>query len=482
MSKNCYAQFSNNFLKLFETGNNFDLILHAGDQKDRKEFKVHTQILCAQSTYFQAALSKKWLKKKGDCYIFEKTNIEADVFEIILRYLYTGEMNIKNCDVPQILKLLVATDELGLVDFLQFARNYLLESKDTFIIEQPGRVLESIFRLESCKKLRLLCINAICNNYASIFDDANRYLTLEKDIFALLLQQDNLCMKEVELWKYVLRWGKSRHPELKPSPTEWSTDDVNLMKKTLAGLIEHVRFFTMSAEEYYDEIRPYKKLFSKELREKMLQFITIPSRKPNDVCTMARPRARLLDSKLVGHSIAAHIAGWIDSRKTAYAKIPYEFTLIYRASRDGFDDIKFRNMCSNQGPTIVIAKLVDHPNIFGGYNPSQWPAYSRPYGLYSVVPEGVCTCICEVDDGSFIFEMSDGKSTKEARIGRLNPERGYHNNRYYHSTGPAFGSNFYILGRAWYSNTSKCNCYAMVCSITSGTLEEYEVFTVKKNN
>jgi len=85
MSTNFYTQHSKNFSELFESGKNFDLGLYAGKQ-NRKEFKVHTQILCAQSTYFQAALSKKWLKKKGDCHVFEKANVEADVFEIILRY------------------------------------------------------------------------------------------------------------------------------------------------------------------------------------------------------------------------------------------------------------------------------------------------------------------------------------------------------------------------------------------------------------
>ena len=86
MSTNFYTQHSNNFSQLFESGNNFDLLLSVGSEQDSKEFKVHTQILCAQSTYFQVALSKKWLKKKGDCFVFEKANVEADVFEIILRY------------------------------------------------------------------------------------------------------------------------------------------------------------------------------------------------------------------------------------------------------------------------------------------------------------------------------------------------------------------------------------------------------------
>ncbi|CAG8655437.1 6984_t:CDS:2 [Paraglomus brasilianum] len=482
MSKNFYTQLLNNFSQLFESGKNSDLILYVGYKHDIKVFKVHTQILCAQSTYFQAALSKKLFKKEDDCYVFEKTNVEADVFEIILRYLYTGEANIGNCDGFQILKLLVASDELNLSDLLQFAQSYLIESRKSFLIEQPVRVLESIFRLESCEMLRLFCIDAICDGGTKLFD-SDIYLTLEEDIFAQILQQDKLHIKEVALWKGVLKWGVSRHPELKNPPTEWSTDDVNRMKKTLAGLIKHIRFFTISADEYYDEVRPYKKLFSKKLREEMLQFIMPPSRKPEDI--MAKTRGRLLDSGLVDYPIMALIAGWVDSMNTAYDEIPYEFTLIYRASRDGFDNQKFRNMCSSKGPTVVIAKVMNHPNIFGGYNPSDWSAYNS-----------VGSPSCNYTSNGFIFEMPDGKSTAGARIGRLN--RG--DNRYCHSHyGPSFG-NFYINGQAWNSNISKRNIYRssshmtlygnkrarcsnrIACSIASGTLEEYEVFTIKKKD
>ena len=376
-------------------------------------------------------------------------------------------MNIEKCDESQILKLLIATDELDLGDLLQFAQSYLIKSRESFIVEQPVRVLESIFRLESCKPLKIFCLEEICKNHTYLFD-SDDYVTLEEDIFAQILQQDKLHIKEVKLWKCVLKWGASRHPQLKPSPTEWSTDDVNQVKKTLAGLMEHVRFFAMSADEYYDEVRPYRKLFSKKLREEMLQFIMLPSRKPNDI--MAKTRGRPLNSKLIEHSIMALIAGWIDSKNTAYDEIPYEFTLIYRASRDGFDDQKFRSMCSNKGPTVVIVKLTDYANIFGGYNPSSWVDYnsvgSQSYNYAST---------------SFIFEMPDGKSTAGARIGRLN----YGGRCYNYYYGPSFGNNFYISGQTWGSESSASG-YGYGCdiayNITTGTLEEYEIFTVKKDD
>ncbi|CAG8535716.1 1157_t:CDS:2, partial [Paraglomus occultum] len=318
MSKIFYAQHSNNFAELFKSGKNYDLVLYAGHKNDRREFKVHTQILCAQAKYFQVALSEKWLKKKGKCYVFEKTNIEADVFEIILRYLYTGKINIEDCDGSQILKLLVATDELDLVDLLQYTQTYFIESRKSFIVEQPVQVLKSIFRLESCKTLRLFCLGEICKNYTYLFD--SDYMALDKDMLAQVIQQDGLQMKEVELWKCVLRWGQTRHPRSKDSPTKWSKYHVNRMKKTLAGLIEHIRFFTIPKDEYYDEIRPYRKLLSKQLNEDILQFIMIPSRKPSNI--MAKARARpLLDSRLIRHSVMAFIARWIDSKNIGYDEI-----------------------------------------------------------------------------------------------------------------------------------------------------------------
>ncbi|CAG8624582.1 10200_t:CDS:1, partial [Paraglomus occultum] len=137
------------------------------------------------------------------------------------------------------------------------------------------------------------------------------------------------------------------------------------------------------------------------------------------------------------------------------------FSLIYRASRDGFKDQNFRRICSSKGPTVVIAKVMNHPNIFGGYNPSSW--VNTSYQNYNHA------------DNSFVFEMPDGKSTAGARIGRC----GYLSGRRYNGYGPFFGSNFYIKEEKWSSNTSECDRYGIACSVASGTLEQYEVFIVR---
>src|SRR5438128_4111663 len=183
----------------------------------------------------------------------------------IRSYLYTGKVDITKCNGFEILSLLVASDELDLGILVEFTQSYLIKSCTAFINEQPAQVLRSVLRLESCRNLKDFCLEIICDEPENLFKSDN-YLALEEDMFAILLQRDDLCINEVKLWKYVLKWGLNKHPTMVKDPTSWSADDIYRMEETLKTLIQNVRFFVMSSEEYYNDVRPYKKLLPKKLR------------------------------------------------------------------------------------------------------------------------------------------------------------------------------------------------------------------------
>ena len=65
------SDFLQDIEQLFSTGNNYDLIIQAGEGQNMKEFFVHSLILSARSTYFKTALSKEWAKKENG--ILQKT-------------------------------------------------------------------------------------------------------------------------------------------------------------------------------------------------------------------------------------------------------------------------------------------------------------------------------------------------------------------------------------------------------------------------
>jgi len=85
MSSEFYSQLSSDFAKTLQNGEKCDLIIHAGEGENRKQFKAHTLILAIRSSYFKVALSEQWLRKTDECYYFEKPNIEPEVFEIVLK-------------------------------------------------------------------------------------------------------------------------------------------------------------------------------------------------------------------------------------------------------------------------------------------------------------------------------------------------------------------------------------------------------------
>ena len=62
-------------------------------------------------------------------------------------------------------------------------------------------------------------------------------------------------------------------------------------------------------------------------------------------------------------------SSWINNKQGSsfYNKmnIPYEFKLLYRSSRDGFNTNSFHKNCDGKGATIWVAKIQ-------GYNPLEW--------------------------------------------------------------------------------------------------------------
>jgi hypothetical protein len=79
------AQLSDNFKKLLDYADDYDVVIKVGKGTDIRLFKAHSVILRARSEYFHAGLSSKWARKERGKFVFEKPNIAPKVFESILR-------------------------------------------------------------------------------------------------------------------------------------------------------------------------------------------------------------------------------------------------------------------------------------------------------------------------------------------------------------------------------------------------------------
>ena len=85
MSSKFWAELSSDYAKLYEAEIGYDVIIYAGEEPNVKEIHAHSNILSIRSQYFRAAFSNEWAEKKDGRFIFKKSNISPNLFNIILR-------------------------------------------------------------------------------------------------------------------------------------------------------------------------------------------------------------------------------------------------------------------------------------------------------------------------------------------------------------------------------------------------------------
>ena len=70
------------------------------------------------------------------------------------------------------------------------------------------------------------------------------------------------------------------------------------------------------------------------------------------------------------------ISYWIDNGKEVLPDFlksgQYEYKLLLRGSRDGFESKIFNSKCYHKGATVIFIRLKNSNKIIGGYNPEKW--------------------------------------------------------------------------------------------------------------
>eukprot|EP00811_Abedinium_folium_P030632 NODE_4919_length_1831_cov_2.484155.p1 GENE.NODE_4919_length_1831_cov_2.484155~~NODE_4919_length_1831_cov_2.484155.p1 ORF type:complete len:610 (+),score=174.23 NODE_4919_length_1831_cov_2.484155:178-1830(+) len=62
----------------------------AGCTEVRRSFEVHRAVLCARSVYFRALLAGSFREGSGECRQVALPDLDPDIFEVVLSYIYTG--------------------------------------------------------------------------------------------------------------------------------------------------------------------------------------------------------------------------------------------------------------------------------------------------------------------------------------------------------------------------------------------------------
>ncbi|PKK67863.1 hypothetical protein RhiirC2_782958 [Rhizophagus irregularis] len=381
----------------------YNVIIQVGEGNNIKEFRANSNILRARCPYFKQALTFNWIIRKNNIIVFNKPNITSTVFDMILKYIYTGELDLTEQSGEDIFDLLIASDELLLEELFKYAQDYLIKEKTSWIHQNFDLIIHVAFKINSCKKLQYYCFETICED-PQLSLTSKMFSLIDQESLSNILKKDNLQVKEINIWNYLIKWGIKQTPGLgseNSDRTKWNDKNYKELKKILDPFIPLIRFVSICRTDFFNQVRPYRAIIPNDIYEEIDEYYyinTLPKTK------ILPTRAGRIDSNIIKEELINIFANWIDNKNAMDIRtgndIFYKFSLIYRGSHDGISNISFINKCNHRVATLVLIKVLQSNEIFGGY------------AFFGLLGEDI--------SNNFVFSFKEGQTMK---IGRAKKER-----------------------------------------------------------
>ncbi|PKC68234.1 hypothetical protein RhiirA1_534326 [Rhizophagus irregularis] len=443
------------YTKILKTGEFSDVEILVGENANTKTFRLHSLVLKICSPYFRSAFSNNWVKVENNIIKFQKPNISVKVFEILIN----GKLELANSDVKTIIALLIAADELCLNELCPHIEKYLLNDKES-LKSNFVHILQTVNKFEQFKNLSVFCREA-CQKDPSLVLRADDFVTIEQEYLLEFLTKNNDFLRQIEVWDKLIQWAIAKsNNELPSDVTKWTNNNVTTFGILIQPFISHINFQKISCMDFFQKIKPFKIIFDDKLYIKIIENYCFDS----ILTGLASPN--YIDSQIINLRDASFISNWIKIMKEQKPEVTYEFNLLVRGSRDGFDTSTFHKRCDNKGPTVTIVRVKDTNEILGGFNPHNWNSVTS-FGIFSSTKE------------SFIFSLDKNNLENSIFSKVIDIRHAILNGSNY---GPFFGSgnsDFELLFEGKRGQCSKL-CYEKAIRQSDKYFEvkEYEVFQV----
>ncbi|CAB4399076.1 unnamed protein product [Rhizophagus irregularis] len=387
--------------QLFTEADDYNVKIEVGEGSEKEIFKAHSVILRARSPYFKAALSSTWVRKVDDMIIFSKPNISPKVFKKILKYIYTGEFSLMEDDIQDmdedellteednslivddvqdiLLDLLLAADELALVELVKYMEEYIITYERDWVQENLASIFATASKYESFTRLwKHFCGEMLAQQPNTLFN-SSYFLSLEKPTLLEFIERDDLNIEEVEIWENLIKWAREQTPKIDHNINQITQNDFKELGNRLDDFIPLIRFFNISKEDYLSKIRPYEGILPDDLKNELKNFFESDSGSPPEDHLPPRvPVSQTVpDSVIVSNKQLTLIESWIvssanDDTRFNLLNEGCDFYLLLRGSRDGMGLKPFHSLCLYKGPTLVVIKIKGTNQVIGGYNPDSW--------------------------------------------------------------------------------------------------------------
>nr|XP_022307254.1 BTB/POZ domain-containing protein 6-like isoform X4 [Crassostrea virginica] len=244
--------------------------------KAGKLISAHKYVLASRSSVF-AAMFYGGLPETSDVIVV--SDIEPEVFDILLRFLYYEKREVTSTTV---IGTLYAAEKYAVKELVNLCRSYLESS----INEETVCDILEIFRIFSMTDLFSKCMTFIfrSKSCAEKVFESQGFLQCSRECLESLIKDDELPLPEETVYNSLIRWAEHNCAQ-EETVNENSAD----MRKTLGSLILHIRFPLMSLETFWKVAGENEILSDKEKNQisriiagysvKDTRFITTPRRK-----------------------------------------------------------------------------------------------------------------------------------------------------------------------------------------------------------
>ena len=151
----------------------------------------------------------------------------------------------ETCDVLNIIKILEAANELSLQELVDSLQIYLIENKESWVEQNFNLINKASFASDSFLKLQQFCTDLMSNEPEKVFKSVD-FISIPEKSLITLIRSNNLQMKDVQVWEYVLKWGLAQNSELSSDLSKYSKEDFDILKNILQQFIPFVNFYNFT--------------------------------------------------------------------------------------------------------------------------------------------------------------------------------------------------------------------------------------------
>jgi len=154
-----------------------------------------------------------------------------------------------------------------------------------------------------------IVLGLVCRNPKILFESKD-FLIMEENHLIRLLKCDKLDLEEIEIWKYLIKWGIKNTNAildddfLDDDLTKWKPTDFEKLKNTLHNCIPCIRFYHMSPRDYSKIRNQFKSILPSWLDDEIDQYF-LDHKSSLDILPL---RKSTFNSKIINNKEAALIA------------------------------------------------------------------------------------------------------------------------------------------------------------------------------